>query len=76
AITLQRRTFLLALGVAAVSGSAAAAPTYDLVSRSLATSRQTTRYLECGPADGPLMIFLHGWPSIGLMWRAQMEAFS
>ena len=22
------------------------------------------------------MIFLHGWPSIGLMWRAQMEAFA
>lgn len=29
--------------------------------------RQTTHYLECGPADGPLMIFLHGWPGIGLM---------
>ena len=22
------------------------------------------------------MIFLHGWPTIGLMWRAQMEAFA
>jgi pimeloyl-ACP methyl ester carboxylesterase len=22
-----------------------------------------------------LMIFLHGWPQIGLMWRSQMEAF-
>jgi pimeloyl-ACP methyl ester carboxylesterase len=22
------------------------------------------------------MIFLHGWPEIGLMWRAQMEAFA
>jgi pimeloyl-ACP methyl ester carboxylesterase len=22
------------------------------------------------------MMFLHGWPSIGLMWRAQMEAFA
>jgi pimeloyl-ACP methyl ester carboxylesterase len=22
------------------------------------------------------MIFLHGWPQIGLMWRAQMEAFA
>lgn len=76
AITLPRRVFLLAIGGAAVSVSAAAAPTYDLVSRSLKTSRQTTRYFECGPADGPLMIFLHGWPSIGLMWRAQMEAFS
>src|SRR6195952_4543984 len=31
---------------------------------------------ECGPADGPLMIFLHGWPGIALMWRAQMDAFA
>ena len=22
------------------------------------------------------MIFLHGWPQIGLMWRAQIEAFA
>ncbi|WP_458394694.1 alpha/beta fold hydrolase [Rhizobium brockwellii] len=35
-----------------------------------------THYLECGPADGPLMIFLHGWPELSLIWRAQMEAFA
>jgi pimeloyl-ACP methyl ester carboxylesterase len=44
--------------------------------RSFESSRQTTRYLETGPADGPLMIFLHGWPSIALMWRAQMNTFA
>jgi pimeloyl-ACP methyl ester carboxylesterase len=38
--------------------------------------RHTTHYIECGPADGPLMIFLHGWPSISLMWRTQMDAFA
>ena len=38
--------------------------------------RHTTHYWEAGPADGPLMIFLHGWPQIGLMWRAQIEAFA
>jgi pimeloyl-ACP methyl ester carboxylesterase/predicted MFS family arabinose efflux permease len=47
-----------------------------LVSRIFRTPRQTTRYLQCGPTDGPLMIFLHGWPAIGLFWRAQMEAFA
>ena len=47
-----------------------------LVSRTLSTPRQTTRYIECGPADGPLMIFLHGWPGIGLLWRAQLDAFA
>jgi pimeloyl-ACP methyl ester carboxylesterase len=38
--------------------------------------RHTTRYWEAGPSDGPLMIFLHGWPGGGLMWRAQIEAFA
>jgi pimeloyl-ACP methyl ester carboxylesterase len=38
--------------------------------------RHTTHYLHAGPKDGPLMIFLHGWPEIGLMWRAQVEAFA
>ncbi|MCS0606279.1 MFS transporter [Streptomyces sp. LP11] len=47
-----------------------------LASRTFSTPRQTTHYLECGPADGPLMIFLHGWPGIGLLWRAQMDAFA
>ena len=47
-----------------------------LVSRTFSTSRHTTHYLERGPADGPLMIFLHGWPELGLIWRAQMAAFA
>ncbi len=38
--------------------------------------RHTTHYWQAGPADGPLMFFLHGWPEIGLVWRAQMEAFA
>jgi pimeloyl-ACP methyl ester carboxylesterase len=36
--------------------------------------RHTTRFWECGPVHGRLLIFLHGWPEIGLMWRTQMEA--
>lgn len=47
-----------------------------LIARTFSSPRHTTRYLEAGPADGPLMIFLHGWPEIGLMWRAQVEAFA
>jgi pimeloyl-ACP methyl ester carboxylesterase len=38
--------------------------------------RRATHYWEAGPAGGPLMIFLHGWPEIGLVWRAQVEAFA
>ncbi|QGZ66055.1 alpha/beta fold hydrolase [Paraburkholderia acidisoli] len=47
-----------------------------LASRTFSMVGQTTHYHESGPADGPLMIFLHGWPSIALMWRAQMDAFA
>ncbi len=43
---------------------------------SLGTARHTTAYAEAGPTDGKLMIFLHGWPGLGLMWRAQMDAFA
>ncbi|WP_445656410.1 alpha/beta fold hydrolase [Achromobacter sp. NCFB-sbj8-Ac1-l] len=47
-----------------------------LVSRRFSTPRQQTHYLESGPTNGPLMIFLHGWPCTGLMWRAQLTAFA
>jgi pimeloyl-ACP methyl ester carboxylesterase len=47
-----------------------------LTSHSFTSKRTTTHYWEAGPSDGPLMIFLHGWPEIAVMWRAQMEAFA
>ena len=47
-----------------------------LIARTFRSPRHTTRYWEAGPVDGPLMIFLHGWPQIGLMWRAHIEAFA
>jgi pimeloyl-ACP methyl ester carboxylesterase len=47
-----------------------------LASRTFSTPRHTTHYLECGTADGPRMMFLHGWPELSLIWRAQMDAFA
>jgi pimeloyl-ACP methyl ester carboxylesterase len=47
-----------------------------LVGKIFTTARHTTYYWEAGPAEGPLMIFLHGWPGIGLLWREQLEAFA
>ncbi|NKL79398.1 alpha/beta fold hydrolase [Rhizobium leguminosarum bv. viciae] len=61
---------------AALSGEAWGAPSSALVSRTFSTPRHTTHYLDCGPTDGPLIIFLHGFPSISLIWRAQMEALA
>jgi hypothetical protein len=64
-LTLDRRSILLGTCAAAVLPRAAwGALSSTLVSRTFTTPRQTTHYMESGPADGPLMIFLHGWPSI------------
>jgi pimeloyl-ACP methyl ester carboxylesterase len=54
----------------------AGVPMMQLTSHNFRSPRHTTHYWEAGPADGPLMIFLHGWPQIGLIWRAQIEAFA
>jgi pimeloyl-ACP methyl ester carboxylesterase len=55
---------------------AALGRTHTLIARTFNSPRHTTHYWEAGPADGPLIIFLHGWPGIGVMWRAQVEAFA
>jgi pimeloyl-ACP methyl ester carboxylesterase len=52
------------------------ATAFTLTDGTFPSSRHTTHYWGAGPVDGPLMIFLHGWPEIGLVWRAQVEAFA
>ncbi len=42
----------------------------------LASPSHTTAWIEAGPADGPLMIFIHGWPELGLVWRVQLAHFA
>jgi hypothetical protein len=32
-------------------------------------SRTRISWIEAGPSDGPLMMFIHGWPELGLIWR-------
>lgn len=48
----------------------------NLKIRRVETARHRTSWIEAGPADGRLMIFIHGWPEIGLLWRAQIEHFA
>ena len=33
-------------------------------------------FLASGPADGPLVIFVHGWPELSWSWRHQLSAFA
>ncbi|HIC35051.1 MAG TPA: alpha/beta hydrolase, partial [Gammaproteobacteria bacterium] len=35
------------------------------------TDGHTTFYIEDGPKDGPLMMFVHGWPELSYSWRHQ-----
>ncbi len=64
------------MSAAPASAAVSGAPSSMLLSHSFSTPRHTTHFIECGPAGGALMIFLHGWPELSLMWRAQMEAFA
>lgn len=82
---VSRRAFLaggaavgasLLLGQGAEAEEAGPAAPATLTAHLVQSPRHTTRYWEAGPADGPLMIFLHGWPQSGLMWRAQIDAFA
>ncbi|CAH0357091.1 MAG: alpha/beta hydrolase [Sphingobium sp.] len=40
------------------------------------TSRHTTFYNEAGPVDGTPIIFVHGWPELGVSWRHQLACFA
>ncbi|KAJ5725830.1 uncharacterized protein N7483_007187 [Penicillium malachiteum] len=33
-------------------------------------------YLATGPEDGPLIIFVHGWPATAITWKRQLDAFA
>ena len=37
---------------------------------------RTVAYLAAGPKNGPLMIFMHGYPGIGKTWHAQLQIFA
>lgn len=38
----------------------------------LQVGTHTIAYLEAGPADGPLIVLVHGWPELSLSWRHQL----
>lgn len=40
------------------------------------SARHTTHYLAAGPHDGPLLVFVHGWPELSLSWRHQLPVFA
>ena len=40
------------------------------------SNTHSTRYLADGPTDGPLIIFVHGWPELSQSWRHQLPFFA
>ncbi len=40
------------------------------------TGSHTSFYLAAGPQDGPLIVFVHGWPELSVSWRHQIPAFA
>lgn len=47
-------------------------PVTEHIARS---ARHTTAYLACGPEDGPVIVFVHGWPELSVSWRHQLRCF-
>ena len=51
-------------------------PAPSITEHVLVTPGHTTSYLAAGPEDGPLLIFVHGWPALGRMWKHQLAGFA
>ena len=41
-----------------------------------ASGKKQINYLATGPTNGPLLIFLHGWPAIASTWKPQLTLFA
>lgn len=48
---------------------------FGITEHTFSNERHSTFYLACGPEDGPLVIFVHGWPELSRSWRHQLPCF-
>ena len=48
----------------------------EILEHTLRTDRHATGYLAAGPEDGPVVLFLHGWPELSISWRHQLPVFA
>jgi pimeloyl-ACP methyl ester carboxylesterase len=66
-----------AIGLAAVLGLANAGPSSATVHyRTVAIDSVTIFYREAGPADGPVVVLLHGFPTSSSMYRRLIPALA
>ena len=50
-------------------------PSTTVTEHLIKTGDHQTSYLATGPEDGPLIIFVHGWPELAISWRHQLPCF-
>jgi len=48
----------------------------DLRERTIETNGVKLHVMEAGPADGPMILFLHGFPEFWYAWRKQIDYFA
>ena len=48
----------------------------SITEHTVKTGRHTSFYLAAGPENGPLVIFIHGWPELSISWRHQLPALA
>lgn len=47
---------------------------FEITEHVVRSDRHTSFYLACGPAEGPLVVCVHGWPELALSWRHVLPA--
>lgn len=50
--------------------------TTEISEQMVTTNGHVTHYLTAGPENGPLIIFVHGWPELSISWRHQLPVLA
>ena len=50
--------------------------TIEITENSVHTKGHHSFYFAAGPEDGPVIIFVHGWPELAISWRHQLPCFA
>ncbi|MCZ6618046.1 MAG: alpha/beta hydrolase [Gammaproteobacteria bacterium] len=50
--------------------------TMEITEHRVTTNGHICKYLTAGSTDGPLIIFVHGWPELSISWRHQLPVLA
>ena len=48
----------------------------EVTEHTVKSGLHATFYLAAGPLDGPLIVFVHGWPELAISWRHQLPTLA